>query len=308
MNVILGSGPIGLAVARQLSSQGKPVRIVNRSGRAAAPEGVEVVAADVMDERSRTAAVEGSTAVFNCMNPPYTKWPELFPALQQAAIEAAVAADAKLIVAENMYGYGHIDGPMTEDTPLRATTKKGAVRAQMTKDLMEAHNSDRVQAAAARGSDYFGPRGLNSMMGERVFYPMLAGKKVSMLGSVEMPPTYTYLDDFGKALVILSERDEALGHVWHVPNAETLTTRQFLEIAFEQAEAEPRIGTMPKIMVRVAGLFARDIREVLEMIYEFEEPFVVDSSKFTSQFGIEGTPIREALTETIRWFRDNPKT
>ena len=108
--------------------------------------------------------------------------------------------------------------------------------------------------------------------------------------------------------MILSERDEALGHVWHVPNAETLTTRQFLEIAFEQAEAEPRIGTMPKIMVRVAGLFARDIREVLEMIYEFEEPFVVDSSKFTSQFGIEGTPIREALTETIRWFRDNPKT
>ncbi len=307
LNVILGSGAIGLAVMRQLAERGRQVRIVSRGGRTRAPNGVQVVAADIFDVEARSSAVQGASVIFNCLNPPYTKWPELFPAMQQAAIGAAEDSGARLVVVENLYGYGRVTGPMTEQTPLMATTKKGQVRARMTTDLMEAHGKGRIRATVARGSDYFGPHGLTSAMGSPVFYPMLAGKKVSVVGDPDVPHTYTYLDDFATALVTLSDRDEALGEVWHVPNAETLTTRQFLEVAFEEAGAEPRIGTTPKLMLRLVGMFVRDIGEVVEMLYEFEEPFVVDSSKFTRTFGLDGTPIREALRATVRWFRENPQ-
>ncbi len=308
LNVILGSGAIGLAVMRQLVVRGRRVRFVSRGGRISAPDGVEAVPADIFDVEARTSAVQGASVIFNCLNPPYTKWPELFPTMQQAAIVAAEDSGAKLVVVENLYGYGRVDGPMTEQTPLMATTKKGQVRARMTEALMDAHQKGQIRVTIARGSDYFGPHGLNSAMGSRVFYPMLAGKKVSVLGDPDVPHTYTYVDDFATALVTLSEKDEALGEVWHVPNAETLTTRQFLEVAFEEVGVEPRIGRTPNVVLRLAGMFVGDIREVVEMLYEFEEPFVVDSSKFTRTFGIEGTPIREALRATIDWFRENPPT
>jgi nucleoside-diphosphate-sugar epimerase len=164
-----------------------------------------------------------------------------------------------------------------------------------------------VQVAVARGSDYFGPGGLISSMGERVFYPLLTGKKVAVLGDPDALHTYTYLPDFGRALVALSENEDAPGKVWHVPSAETLTTRQFLDLAFAEAGLKPRIGTTPKLMLRMAGLFVPDIREAVEMVYQFERPFVLDGSRIEATFGLRVTPVREALRDTLRWFRDNPK-
>ena len=170
---------------------------------------------------------------------------------------------------------------------------------------MEAQNNGKVRAAIGRDSDFYGPGALVTAVGERVLPQALTGKAASVFGNLDMPHTYTYTDDFGRGLVALGERDEALGEVWHIPNAETLTTRQFLELVFEEAETPFKVSVMPKVMVSILALFVPVLREMKEMLYEFEEPFIVDHGKFEMAFGANPTPHREAIRRTLGWFRQH---
>ncbi|MCL1693259.1 MAG: NAD(P)H-binding protein [Actinomycetia bacterium] len=308
LHVVFGTGAIGMALIEELNAGGKRVRAVNRSGAADVPDGVEVVGGDASSEEFATVASADADVVYFSLNPPYTKWPELFPPLQAAVIEGAASAGAKLVVVDNLYMYGPTDGePLTEDLPHAATTRKGSVRAQMAKDLMAASEEGKVRVAAGRPSDYFGPRGLLSAMGERVFYPALAGKKAQVMGDPDQPHSYSYLPDIARSLIVLGESDEADGKAWHLPNAPAVTTRQFVEMVYAAAGTEPGIQTMPRIMVSAVGLFNGNVRELKEMLYEFEEPFVVDDSRFEAAFGGSATPLPEAIGDTVAWFRSNPK-
>ena len=308
LHVIFGTGPVGLAIADELVAKGKKVRMVNRSGHAKAPTGVEVMKGDAMESSSTILLCEGASVVYNCTNPAYTKWVELFPKLQSGVLEGAAAAGAKLIAMENVYMYGNTHGkPMTEDMPYNAHTKKGKLRAQMAQDLIKAHEQGKVRVAMGRASDFYGPRTLVTAIGERVFYPALAGKGAQILGDPDRLHTYTYMRDIGKALVILGERDEALGQAWHIPSAPTLTTRQFINKIYEQLGKEPKIAVMPNFLLNILSLFIGDLREVKEMLYEFEEDFVVDHSKFERAFGNHATPLDEAIRTTIEWYKSNPK-
>src|SRR6266568_793399 len=240
LHVVFGTGSVGLAVMRELLVQGKRVRLANRSGTAAVPQGVEVVQANAADPISTRQVCQGATVVYNCVNAPYTNWPGLFPPLQAAIIEGTAAANAKLVVAENLYMYGPVSGSITEELPYHATTHKGRVRAQMSVDLMAAHRAGIVRATAGRASDFYGPdAGQQGIFNDRVIPPLLAGKTVSMLGNLDVPHTYTSITDFGKGLVMLGAHDEALGQSWHIPNAPTLTTRQMLTLFFEEAQLPP---------------------------------------------------------------------
>jgi nucleoside-diphosphate-sugar epimerase len=174
----------------------------------------------------------------------------------------------------------------------------------MSKELMEAHSSGRVRIAIGRASDFFGPRVLASAAGEQVFGRAVQGKSAQVAGDPGQPYTYTYAPDIGRGLVILGERQEALGQAWHLPSPETLTTRQFVEMIFEEVGKPARIQAAPKIVLRAMGLFNPGIRETIEMLYEFEEPFVVDHSKFEQAFGEQATPLREAIRGTVRWYRE----
>jgi nucleoside-diphosphate-sugar epimerase len=281
------------------------VRMVNRSGRASVPEGVEVIGGDATDETFAREASKGASVVYFALNPPYDKWPELFPPLQAGVLEAAASAGAKLIAMENLYMYGPTEGrPLTEDLPYAPNTRKGRVRAMMSKELMEAHRSGRVQVAIGRASDYFGPRVRVSAAGEQVFGRAVQGKSVQVAGDPNQPHTYTYAPDIGKGLVILGEREEALGRAWHLPSPETVTTREFVEMIFEEVGNPARVQAAPKILLRALGLFNPGIRETIEMLYEFEEPFVVDDSRFEREFGEQATPLREAIQRTVRWYRE----
>jgi nucleoside-diphosphate-sugar epimerase len=304
LHVVFGTGPVGMSVMDALVQRDKRVRIVNRSGRASVPEGVEVVGGDAADLTFTREASEGASVVYFALNPPYDKWPELFPGLQAGVLEGAASAGAKLIAVENLYMYGATDGrPLTEDLPYAPNTRKGTVRAGMSNDLMEAHTGGRVQVAIGRASDFFGPRVLTSAAGEQVFGRALQGKSAQVAGDPDQPHTYTYVPDIGRGLVILGEREEALGQVWHLPSPETLTTRRFVEMIFEEVGKPPRVQAAPKILLRAMGLFNPGIRETIEMLYEFEEPFVVDHSKFEQAFVEHATPLKEAIGETVRWYR-----
>src|SRR5215212_3896504 len=305
LHVVFGTGPVGLAVMDELVSKGKRVRMVNRSGRASVPHGVEVVGGDATDEAFTRQVSEGASVVYFALNPPYDKWPELFPRLQAGVLQGAAAAGAKLIAMENLYMYGPTGGrPITEDLPYVANTRKGRVRARMSEELMEAHTSGRVRVAIGRASDFFGPRVLASAAGEQVFGRAVQGKSAQVAGDPDQPHTYTYVPDIGRGLVTLGEREEALGRAWHLPSSETVTTREFVETIFEEVGKPARIQAAPKILLRALGLFNPALRELIEMLYEFEEPFVVDDSRFERTFGQQATPLREAIQRTVRWYRE----
>jgi nucleoside-diphosphate-sugar epimerase len=305
LHVVFGTGAVGMAVIEELVQRGtRRVRVVNRSGRTRVPHGVEVVGGDATDEAFTREASEGASVIYFALNPPYNKWPELFPGLQAGVLASAAAAGAKLIAMENLYMYGPTHGrPITEDLPYAANTRKGRVRARMSEELMEAHKSGRVRVAIGRASDFFGPRALASAAGEQVFGRAVEGKSAQVFGDPDQPHTYTFVPDIGKGLVILGEREEALGRAWHLPSPETLTTRQFVEMIFEEVGKPARLQTAPKILLRALGLFNPVLRETIEMFYEFEEPFVLDTSDFIRTFGDQATPLREAIQHTVRWYR-----
>lgn len=307
-HVVFGTGAVGLAVVELLASRGEQVVAVNRSGGGHVPAGVTIRAGDASDPQFATEVTAEAMVVYQCLNPPYSKWPELFPALQAGVLAGAAAADAKLVSFENVYMYGPTDGkPITEDLPYAARTRKGTVRAGMANDLLAAHQAGRVRVAIGRASDYFGPRGTMSAMGERVFYPVLAGKKAQVMGNPDLPHTYSYIPDIASGLVTLGMHDQADGRAWHLPNPSTLTTREFVAAIGTSAGTVGETTSMPKAMMNVVGLFNGNVRELKEMMYEFEEPFIVDSSAFTAAFDQFATDLDEAIAATVMWYRTHPK-
>jgi nucleoside-diphosphate-sugar epimerase len=191
---------------------------------------------------------------------------------------------------------------MKEELPSNPNTRKGEVRAQLADRLLEAHHKGALRAAIGRGSDFFGPYVLQSHAGERLFPQALTGKPAAVLGDPDKLHTFTYIDDFGKALVLLGEREDALGKAWHVPNAPTLTRRAFIERVYRMAGHEPAMRLVRRWQLSIVAPFNPMLREVKEMLYQLEEDFVVDSSHFTSAFGLKATPLEEALRTTLDWF------
>jgi nucleoside-diphosphate-sugar epimerase len=302
-HVVLGTGPLGAATAEALLVRGHAVTLVNRSGKAAVPPGARVIKADLFDVGQVREATTGATAVYQCAQPAYEAWTTQFEPLQSAIIEGVAASGAKLIVAENLYMYGAVQGPIHEELPYAAHTRKGVLRARMAEQVAEAHRRGKLPTAAARGSDFYGPGVLGSTLGERVFLPVLKGKPAQLIGRQDQPHSYTYIGDFGATLVLLGERDEALGRHWHVPTAPARTQRELLDLIGVELETPVRASAMGRLMLGLAGLFIPAARETVEMLYEFERPFVIDGSRFERAFGLQPTPLVEGLRQTIAWYR-----
>jgi nucleoside-diphosphate-sugar epimerase len=305
-NVVFGTGPLGLAVAGRLTSSGQRVRLVNRSGKADAPQGVEVVAADVTDPVAARRVCEGAAVVFHCASGPYGRWTQTLPPIMNGIIEGAAAAGARLIYGDNLYMYGPVDGSIREDLPNRPIGPNTRVRAEVATSLMNAHADGKVRATIGRASDFFGPRVRQSKVGDGVFARTLAGKPAQVVGDPDTLHTYTFIHDFAAGLVTLAQREEALGEVWHVPSAETVTTRRFIEMVFEQVERPARLQTVPRLMILMLALFVPPMRAVRETLYQSERPWVVDHSKFARAFGGRPTPHKQAIAETLAWLQGKP--
>jgi nucleoside-diphosphate-sugar epimerase len=261
--------------------------------------------ADISDPAQAAAAVAGAQVVFQCTSPAYHQWPAQFPALQASVVDAAAAAGALLVVAENLYGYGPGTGLLTEDRPLTATTRKGAVRARLWQDLAAAHEAGRLRVVAGRASDFYGPGvGAGSVVGDRFFGALLRGKPAEVLGDPDRLHTYTYIGDFGEALVALSETESTWGRPWHVPSAPAVTTRSFAAQAADLAGVAvpatgPRLRRLAPWQLRLVGLAVPAVREMPEMQYQFEQDWVVDYSAYAAAVGGRATPMRTALAATV---------
>ena len=301
--VVFGKGPLGYAVAEELLNRGKKVKMISRSGEGDFPKGVIPVQADASDPEATREACKNVKIVFHCACPAYTLWPELFPAITYGIMEGASSAEAKLVYGDNLYMYGQVEGPITEDLPYKALGPKGKTRAAMANKLLQTHKEGKVKVAIGRASDFFGPRVTTSVMGERVFKPAIEGKGISLLGRIDQDHTYTYIKDFAKGLVILSENENAFGEVWHIPSAETITTKKFLNLVFKETETFPSVKTAPKFIVNLISLFNPIIKELKEVLPEYDLPYKVDHSKFRRTFGNHSTPHEIAIRETVNWYR-----
>ncbi|WP_180955083.1 NAD-dependent epimerase/dehydratase family protein [Bacillus sp. V3-13] len=303
LHVIIGTGPLGSAIMDELISKGKQVRMVNRSGKANVANGVQVVQGDATNTESIRQACKGAKVIYHCAKPPYSEWPEKFPPIMDGLIEAAAHTDAKLVYADNLYMYGPTDHALTESLDYKATDSKGITRGEMANKLLAAHKSGKVQATIGRAPDFYGPQVLESAIGVQVCKNALLGKPALLLGNIDVPHTFTYIRDFAKGLVTLGEREEALGEVWHIPSAETLTTRQLVTLIFAEAKHEPKFRVASKGLLSLIGVFNKNMRELKGTFYQFEKPFVVDHSKYKKAFGEDITPHRVAIKETLEWYR-----
>lgn len=304
LHVVFGTGQVGLALIGRLAGLGVAVRAVSRRRPAALGVDVDWRAADATDPEAAIDAATGATVVYQCLNAPYTNWPEQFPPLQQNLLTAAEKAEALLVTLENVYGYGPTGGrPMTEDLPLVATTTKGRTRAEMSRQLREASDAGRVRIAIGRASDFFGPGVTESTLGARVFGNVLAGKRADFLGDLDLAHTYSYVPDIAAGLATLGTDERAEGRVWHLPGPETVTTRAVLDLVAQEVRHPVGVRHLPPLVVRALGLVNPMMRELAEMSYEFEEPFVLDTSSYESTFGAAGTCLATAVADTVAWFR-----
>ena len=306
LQVVLGAGGgTGRAIVDELVRQGRRVRAVSRSGRVAGlPAGVGQVGADLYGVGSATDAVAGASVVYHAAQPPYAEWAGSFERMNDAVARAAGAAGARLVFADNLYMYGPGSSPMTEATPQRATDRKGAQRIRLAADLLARHERGEVEVAIGRSSDYFGPHGVNTGVGERAFGAILSGKAAAGVGSIDQAHSFSYLPDLARAMVVLGDRDEAAGRAWHLPVMDPITVRALMTRAAGIAGVSPKVRVDGPLALRLAGLFVPMAREVGVVLYQWTEPFVSDWSEFEAAFGpFERTPLDDALATTVAWWR-----
>lgn len=312
LHVVFGTGSLGLAVMRELRRRGHRVRMVNRKGRAELPKDpeIEIVAGDASDPASTRTACADAKAVYFTAAPPYTDWPAQYPAMQAGVVEGAAAAGARLVTAENVYPYGRVDGPMTEDTPMNPISRKGELRARLNRELLAADRAGKVSVALGRGPDYFGPGATSTTIyGERVFWPALAGKSAQVFGRIDALHTFIYVDDFAHGLVTLGEREEAGGKIWHIPCPPALTQRALLELIFKSAGHEQvKAQALPGWLLKLLAVFVPIMRELSEMEYQWRGDYVFEAPAFTKAFGADHvTTHAVAVEQTLAWFRQHPK-
>jgi nucleoside-diphosphate-sugar epimerase len=311
MITVLGAtGGIGGAVVRELVAQGRPVRAVSRGGRRPWGAGeAQVLAADLATTEGATAAVEGSEVVIHAAQPDYRRWAEEFPPMTQNIADACERVGARLVLADNLYMYGPITGPIRETSPMRPTSTKGRVRLAMTEDLLARHAQGRLPVVLGRASDYYGPGGVDSTPGVLVFEALAKGKSPRWMGRLDQPHTLHYLPDLGRALVMLADAsDEAWGRAWILPADRPRTGAEWITLASQAAGREARPKVVTPWQNRLAGLFVPMVRELNEIMEQFTEPFVVDDADVRQAFGAQATAAEEGVTATVDWFRERVRS
>lgn len=302
-HVVFGAGTIGRGVAAELVGRDEAVLLVSRSGTGPHVAGAVREAADA-SEPARVRELTGdATAIYNCMNPPYHRWQVEWPPLADNLLSAAEASGAVLVTVSNLYGYGPVAGPMTEDLPLAAPGPKGRVRAKMYDDALAAHRAGRIRMVEIRSSDYLGPAA-ESVLQARAFPRLLEGKSVSLIGAADVEHTFTYTRDVATLVVAAAFDPDSWGRAWHTPSHPPRTQRQVVTELAEVAGVDvPRVSVIPNVAVRAVGLFVPMLRELQETRYQFVEPFVMDSSAAQEHFALVPTPWPDILEATVLSYR-----
>ena len=331
LHVIVGAGEVGSTTARLLADRGEQVRILSRRGTGPELPGIERIAADASDAERLTALAEGAVALYNCVNPLYHQWLTDWPPIAQALRTAAERTGAVLVTAGNLYPYGEVSAPMTEQTPLAATHPKLRIRGDIWRADLAAHEAGRIRTTEVRASDYIES---NSILSFVMAKPLLAGKRAFVPAKLDLPRNlpstpddpaevaegpdpfdrnvlpflmpsfliviFTAINDVARMLVTVATDERAWGRAWHVPTNDPLTVRELARQFTEAAgAAAPKVTAMPYAALWTAGLFDPFVRELRTTYYQWSRPFVIDSTLTQDTFGLEPTPMGDALRVAV---------
>ena len=306
MTTILGAGgDIGNKLAKLLAASNQPFRLVGRNPSATSGA-TETVAADITDEDQTIRAVAGSSVVHLLVGLKYDHkiWQEAWPRIMRNTIEACKRAGAKVIFFDNVYMYGKVAGPMTEETPFNPCSKKGEVRAKIATTLINAWKSGDLTGMIARAADFYGPDTRNGMANLITFEPLSRKKTASWLVNDTVPHSFTYTPDAAQSLMQLAGRSTAWNQTWHVPTTpDPPTGKEFVMLVAKALGAAPKYRVLSRPMIRLAGWFKPPIAESYEMLYQNDSPYLFDSSKFAREFGFAGTPYADGIRITAGSFR-----
>jgi len=309
MHVIFGAGQVGTTLARTLLARGHRVRLAHRSG--IAPDGVESVKGDVTDAAFSAQASQGAAAIYHCVNPPYftSVWARELPRIADSLIAAAGRSRARLVLIDNLYMYGRPKGgALDEESRIAPCSRKGEVRARIGQRYLDAHRKGDARVVIGRASDFYGPAATGSHLGD-AFWPKALSKGVGQLVvRTDTPHTYHFLPDVTLALALLGEAGEdALGRVWMLPCAPADTTAGMVRRFGRALGRELKIQRMPRWMLSSLGIFVPILRELAEMGYQWEEPFVVSDRHFRERFGAEAvvTSLDDGARETVEWAKQH---
>ncbi|MFT6972568.1 MAG: nucleoside-diphosphate-sugar epimerase [Roseivirga sp.] len=305
MQTILGAGgAIGVELAKVLPQYTKDIRLVSRNPKKVNPTD-QVMSANLLNLDDVMKAVDGSEVVYATVGFEYNAkvWAENWPKFINNVIKACETHKAKLVFFDNIYMYdpAYLDG-MTEETPCSPASKKGAVRAQIADQIMTEVEAGRLTALIARSADFYGP-GIDktSMLNETVFKPFHLGKKANWMGSVDFKHSFTYTPDAAKAVAILGNTEGAYHQVWHLPTAANpYTGQQWIEAIAKAMDAQPKFQVASKFLVKIIGLFVPVMKEMPEMMYQYDRDYVFDSTKFEERFDFTPTPYLEGIKAVIK--------
>lgn len=302
-HVVTGAGPVGASVALQLAEAGHPVRLLTRSGSGPDHPLVERRRVDVSQGHLLAEEFAGAAAVHHCVHgSAYTAraWRAELPATEQAVLAAAGVAGAVVVFPESLYSYGPVSGPMTEDLPRAATRGKLGIRAE----LLRARAQSTTPTVSVAASDFYGPLVRTAHAGERLVPALLSGRRVTLIGSLDQPHSFTYVPDLARAMIASARTPSLWGQVLHAPTGPALTQRELAGALASAADApEPRLAALPAWVLKAAGLFSVQARELAETSYMFTSPFVLDSARSEALLGQSPTPLDVAVKETVAWWR-----
>lgn len=305
-HVIVGAGTIGGALAARLAASGEQVVVVSRRGRRPQADGVVAVALDASDAIALGELARGASVLYNCASPAsYSRWEREWPPLAASILGAASSSGSVLVTLSNLYGYGPVRHALHESDPLAATSRKGRVRAAMWLAAKVAHDVGSVRATEVRASDFFGPGVTTTgVLGTRVVPRILDDATISLVGDLDAPHSWTYVDDVARALEVVGRDERAWGRAWHVPTAPPRSLREAVASLADAAGLRvPTVRRVPWGLLRATSTVVPSLRGTREVRYQFDAPFVMDSRAFTETFGTCSTPFDEACAETVGWWR-----
>jgi len=305
MQTILGSGgAIGTELAKALTAYTTNIRLVSRNLQKVNATD-ELMSADLLHPEAVKKAVTGSSVVYVTVGFPYSLkvWQESWPKFMENIITACKANNSKLVFFDNIYMYDkeHLNG-MTEETPIHPPSKKGKIRAQIAQMIWHQVEAGELVALIARSADFYGPSiKQTSMLTEMVFKKLAAGQKANWLASVDHKHSFTYTPDAAKATALLGNTKDAYNQVWHLPTASNpYTGKKWIETIASEMGVKPKYQTAPRFLVRILGLFIPIMKEMVEMLYQYDRSYVFDSTKFEKRFGIAPTTYLEGIRTIIK--------
>jgi nucleoside-diphosphate-sugar epimerase len=301
--VVFGYGTVGRLVTKALLERGDAVRIAQRTQPADMPEGATYTRCDILESAAVREAVEGAAQVLLAVSFPYDArvWRTAWPKAMTNLVEACTAVGARIVFIDNLYQLGPQNEPRHEDMPLSAAGDKPAILTEVTHVWMGA--KDRVRVAALRCPDFYGPGVTVSHVGVTGFGRIANGKSAMLLAPPDTPHDFAYVPDIARAAVtLLDAPDDAFGQVWNMPCAPTRTPREILKLGTDAIGVPLKVSSLPLGFLPLLGLFSRMVKEVADVGFTWDRPYMIDASKFKRRFWSDVTPFEVGAPAMARSF------